>query len=396
MSQTLLTIEDEAGIRESIGLYFEDHDYRVLTAENGGDGLTVFQRERPDVVLVDLRMPGINGLEVIATIKDESPDTPVIVVSGTGILADAISAVRLGAWDYVTKPIDDMNVLGHIVDKALERAQLIRENRAYHQHLEGEIKKRTADLEASNDKLLQEINEHIQAEKRITEYQDQLRALVSQLTISEELERKRLASKLHDGIGQSLIMMKMKADSRLSDQIDKELRDYLMETQQSLIDIINDAQSITSNLGSPILQKLGFKAAIDEWLKSEIENKHHIRTTVEDTGFPNALNSETMTLLFRAVRELAINVVKHAKAKSLDVLLQTREDQLHICVADDGVGFKQSAEADSKGSKGGYGLFSIKERINYMGGRVDIESLPGEGTKVTLIVPMKSTTGQIM
>jgi len=359
MSQTLLTIEDEAGIRESIGLYFEDNDFRVLMAENGEDGLRIFQQERPDVVLVDLRMPGINGLEVIAKIKEASPDTPVIVVSGTGILADAINAVRLGAWDYVTKPIDDMNVLGHIVDKALERAQLIQENHRYQEHLEEEIRTRTADLEATNARLLQEINEHVQAEKKILAYQEQLQALVSQLTLSEEQERKRLAAVLHDGIGQSLIFMKMKADSCLSAQIGEELRDYLMETQKTLIDVINDTQSITSNLGSPTLSKMGLKAATAEWLKSEIENKHHIKTMVEDKGFPKALDSETTALLFRAVRELAINVVKHAQAQNLNVLLQTWEDQLYICVADDGVGFKDSSEADARGLRGSYGLFTL-------------------------------------
>lgn len=394
MSQTLLTIEDEAGIRESIGFFFEDRGFHVVTAGNGEDGLRIFKQESPDVVLVDLRMPGINGLEVIAQIKEESPDTPVIVVSGTGVLADAIDAVRLGAWDYVTKPIDDMNVLGHIVDKALERARLIQENHRYQQHLEEEIQKRTADLEATNDRLQREISEHIQAEKKIVAYQDQLRALVSQLTISEEQERKRLATKLHDGIGQSLILMKMKADSCLSAQTCEELRDYLMETQQSLIDIINDTQSITSNLGSPILQKLGFKVAISEWLTSEVENKHAITTKVVDEGFPETLNTETMALLFRAVRELAVNVVKHAQARHLDVLLQTREDQLNICVSDDGVGLEASAKADANELKGGYGLFSIKERFSYMGGSVAIESLPGQGTKVSLLVPMKSTVVQ--
>ena len=394
MPQTLLTIEDEAGIRESIGLYFEDNDFRVLMAENGDAGLRVFQQERPDVVLVDLRMPGINGLEVIAKIKDISPDTPIIVVSGTGILADAISAVRLGAWDYVTKPIDDMNVLGHIVDKALERAQLVQENRRYQQHLEEEIKKRTADLEATNDRLLQEIDEHIQAEKKIMAHQEQLRALVSKLTISEEQERKHLATELHDGIGQSLILMKMGMDTLLSQQIGEELRAYLMQAQQTLIDLIEATQGLTSNLGSPILQKLGFKAAIDEWLKSEVENKYAICTKVLDEGFPETLNREAMALLFRAVRELAINVVKYAQAQNLDVLLQTREDQLYICVADDGVGFNHSPEAGAKELKGGYGLFSIKERVNYMGGSVDIESEPGQGTRVTLLIPKEATVGQ--
>lgn len=389
MSRTLLTIEDEAGIRESIGLYFEDQGFHVLMAENGEDGLNVFYQETPDIVLVDLRMPGINGLEVITKIRETSPDIPVIVVSGTGVLADAISAVRLGAWDYVIKPIVDMDVLGHTVDRALERAQLIDENRRYKEHLEEEIRERTADLEVVNDRLQQEIDEHVQAREKIMEYQGQLRALVSKLALSEEMERKRLAAQVHDGIGQSLIFMKMKADSCLSDKIDEAFREHLLETQKILIEIIEDAQGITRNLGSPTLSKMGLEAATAEWLKSEIEDKHHIKTVVEDHGFPKSLDSETEALLFRAIRELAINVVKHAEAKNLKVSLRTQEDQLQITVADDGVGFKQRSKDDRQARAGGYGLFSIKERLNYMGGRVDIESVPGQGTSVVLCVPLQ-------
>jgi len=213
MSKTLLTIDDEAGVLQTIRLYFEDMGFRVLTAENGEAGLTVFQEENPDVVLADLRMPGINGLEVVARIKEVSPDTPVVVVSGTGVLADAINAVRLGAWDYVTKPIDDMNVLGHIVDKALERSRLIAENRRYQQHLEEEVKKRTAELHATNEKLRIEIDEHIQAEKEIMAHKEQLRALANTLSIAEERIRKKVATILHDDISQNLVSCKLMIDT---------------------------------------------------------------------------------------------------------------------------------------------------------------------------------------
>lgn len=143
----LLSIEDDYHVRRSIVHYFEDNNYQVFEADNGRQGLDLFQLAGPDVVLVDLRMPGLDGLDVIQAMVQRSPDTPIVVVSGTGVIDDAIKAVRAGAWDFVTKPIEDMAVLEHAVNKVLERARLLRENRDYQSHLEREVEARTAELE---------------------------------------------------------------------------------------------------------------------------------------------------------------------------------------------------------------------------------------------------------
>jgi len=125
-SLTILTVDDEEMIRETIASYMENRGFRVLQAANGREGLEVFAANRPDLVLVDLRMPEMDGLEVLQRLQEQSPDTPTIVVSGTGVIHDAMEAVKRGAWDYLTKPIQDMEVLGVAVDKALERANLRR------------------------------------------------------------------------------------------------------------------------------------------------------------------------------------------------------------------------------------------------------------------------------
>jgi len=133
---SILTIDDEMGIRKNLSAYLEDCGYRTLEAQNGSEGIEVFRRERPDVVLCDLRMPGMDGLEVLAHLQKESPDTPVIVVSGVGTLGDVVEALRRGAWDYLTKPIQDMEFLESAVRRALDRARLARENREYKDYLE--------------------------------------------------------------------------------------------------------------------------------------------------------------------------------------------------------------------------------------------------------------------
>ncbi|MBW6508897.1 MAG: EAL domain-containing protein [Desulfuromonadales bacterium] len=149
----ILTIDDEEQIRNSFRLFLEDHDFDVVEAKNGREGLDVFRRRKPDLVLCDLRMPEMNGLEVLQTIKAESPDTPIVVVSGTGIIGDAIEAIRRGAWNYLLKPIQDMSVLLHAINQELERARLIIENRAYQEHLEEEVTRRTAALQKAINEL---------------------------------------------------------------------------------------------------------------------------------------------------------------------------------------------------------------------------------------------------
>jgi sigma-B regulation protein RsbU (phosphoserine phosphatase) len=135
-AEKILTIEDEPRIRGSIVAYLEDSGFEMLEAGDGQSGLELFRRERPDVVLCDLCLPEIDGLEVLSTITTESPETPVIIVSGVGMLGHVVQALKRGAWDYVTKPIEDMEVLQSAVNRASERAGLIRQNQQYRQHLE--------------------------------------------------------------------------------------------------------------------------------------------------------------------------------------------------------------------------------------------------------------------
>ena len=132
----ILTIEDEPPIRDSIVAYLEDSGFTMLEANDGPTGLEIFRNEHPDVVLCDLRLPGMDGLDVLSTITAESPETPVIIVSGVSLLNDAVQALKRGARDYVTKPIHDMAVLESAVRRVIEHADLQRQNREYRKHLE--------------------------------------------------------------------------------------------------------------------------------------------------------------------------------------------------------------------------------------------------------------------
>lgn len=155
MPPRILTIDDDANVRSNLAAYLEDSGYDVIEAENGRHGLELFAETSPDLVLVDLRMPVMSGMEVLERLRTEAPGVPVIVVSGVGVLEEAVAALRHGAWDYVTKPITDMRVLEHAVDKALERARLLEERTLYHERLEQEVRERTRELRETNDRLVE-------------------------------------------------------------------------------------------------------------------------------------------------------------------------------------------------------------------------------------------------
>ncbi len=148
----ILTIDDEFYIRQSIRNYLEDYGFIVFEAENGQKGLEVFDRENPDLVLLDLRMPEMDGLEVLEIFKNKAPDIPLVVASGTGNISAVVEALHLGAWDYILKPIEDMSVLYHSVQKCLKASQLKKENKQYQERLEELVKERTHELQQSEDR----------------------------------------------------------------------------------------------------------------------------------------------------------------------------------------------------------------------------------------------------
>jgi sigma-B regulation protein RsbU (phosphoserine phosphatase) len=155
----ILTIEDEPPIRRGIVAYLADSGFTMLEANDGPSGIETFRREHPDVVLCDLRLPGMDGLEVLSTITTESPDTPVIVVSGVSLLNYAVQALKRGAWDYITKPIHDMAVLESAVRRVLEHAELLRQNRQYRENLE--------ELNQELTRTLKQLQEDEEAGRRI-------------------------------------------------------------------------------------------------------------------------------------------------------------------------------------------------------------------------------------
>jgi len=152
----------------------------------------------------------------------------------------------------------------------------------------------------------------------------------------------------------------------------------------SLVELtIKYTKSLTFELSPPILYELGFEATI-EWLGEQMQKQYNIIVEVKDDGFPKPLDKDVSILMFQIVRELFMNVVKHAQAHNVFVSIGRRNDEMEVVVEDDGVGFDPQ-----KIEKTTFGFFSIRERLGHFGGTFAIDAAPGKGTRVILTAPIK-------
>jgi len=238
---------------------------------------------------------------------------------------------------------------------------------------------------------VEDITGRKKAEKQLLEDRAQLKSLASELSLTEERERHRLATELHDHIGQSLVLSKIRLDLLRKSAASGELKGAIEEVGDYLAQVIADTRTLTFDLSSPILYELGIEAAIEEWLNDEIKKKHGIATEFHDDGQDKPLDDDIRTILFRNVRELLINVVKHGSAKTVKVSIAKVGEQVNVSVEDDGIGFDTVEVKAGAAKKAKFGLFSIRERLEQLGGQITIESSPGNGCRITMTAPLKKT-----
>ncbi len=236
--------------------------------------------------------------------------------------------------------------------------------------------------------LFEDITERRESEEKISTYQQQLQSLASELSLTEERERRRLATVLHDHIAQLLVVAKGKFEKVQESALFRSVAKPMEEIRKLIEESIRYTRSLVFELSPPILYDLGLEPAM-EWLAEHMEQQYGLVVTVEDDAQPKPLDNEGRVLLFRAVRELLFNVLKHAQASCTTVSMRRIGEQLQIIVEDNGVGFAPDRLTAASGKIEGFGLFSIRERLNYFGGRMEIESAPGEVTRVILTLPLK-------
>ncbi len=232
-----------------------------------------------------------------------------------------------------------------------------------------------------------DVTERRETEERLRGYQDRLRSLANELSLAEERGRRRIATYLHDDIGHSLALCKIKLGSLQESLPPIHRNGYLDEIKSIIEHVIQGTRSLTSELSPPVLYEMGLVPAV-AWLAENISKQYGILVNVHYTSQLKKLNDNLQVLLFQAARELLTNIVKHAQAQSVEISIQSYNNKVKIEVKDDGVGFDTAHLLSTITKNGGFGLFNIRERFDHLGGHVDIHSQPDCGTCITVVAPL--------
>ena len=241
---------------------------------------------------------------------------------------------------------------------------------------------------------IRDTTEREAARAKIFSYQEDLRSLASQVSLAEERERRRISVGLHDRVTQSLALTVIKLHSLRAKQDDPEAIAVFEEIGRILKEILTEIRSLTFELSPPILYEFGLEPAL-EWLCQHFQENHRLTCNFRVDGSAEVLQQDLRIALYQSVRELLTNVVKHARASRTSVVVDQSNDKIKVVVEDDGRGFDTAAEKSLSGQNQGFGLFSVREHIRYLGGSVTLTSTPSVGTLVSLLVPLPTRIGNV-
>ncbi|MHB9029102.1 MAG: PAS domain-containing sensor histidine kinase, partial [Candidatus Latescibacterota bacterium] len=226
------------------------------------------------------------------------------------------------------------------------------------------------------------------AEQNLLSMRDRLRSLAAEMSLSEERERRRIASFLHDRIGPTLSLSQFRLEA-LQDTINApDYNQEFNEIRGNISRAIDETRSLTGQLYPQVLYGLGLSAAVD-WLGEQIEREYGVKVAVLAGNSYRSLSTDLRGFLYHSARELVYNAVKHAGASAITITIGRDNGMIHITVEDNGKGFDASKIESSMDFSGGFGLFSIRERLSILGGKMEISSEIGKGSRFILTVPVE-------
>ncbi|QIA07394.1 ATP-binding response regulator [Draconibacterium halophilum] len=325
-------------ISQIVKVYYPD--FKFMGALSGQDGISIAQKENPDLILLDIMMPDLDGYETCKLLKkhNRTKQIPIIMVSALGRdSVERTKGLNAGADSFISKPFDQI-----------------------------------------------ELKAQINVALRIKSYQLQLKKLNSEITLVEERERRRIADNLHDSLGQTLGLAFMNLSAIDIELCSPDIKNTLKFTSKLLNKAIEESRRLTYDLSPPILYELGLLPAI-QWKLEQFEKDSNITTKLIAEKKNTKLSKENNIFLYRTVGELLTNISKHAEATEVAVRQSTNNGMYCISVEDNGVGIDKS-QMKPISNKGGFGLLSIEERIESLNGTFNIEALP-KGTKAEIEIP---------
>jgi len=341
--------------------------------------LLIAQSKRPDLILLDIRMTGMDGYEVCRRLKLDSvtSGTPIIFLSALDDIEAKLKGFKSGASDYISKPYQ--------ADEVLARIKTQLELTSFRNKLEEMVKDRTKQLEA-------EILERKQATHDLMESRQKLQELSWHMENVREDERKRIARELHDELGQVLTTQRIALEELASkfthmdeSQIQEKLKDIVLNLDQ----VADTARAISENLRPGVLDLLGLSAAFEQHL-NKFMTSTKLKCKLEMSQEEFNVSPNVATVMFRILQESLTNIARHAHANTVEVRLAELNDELILIVEDDGEGIQEIPS----GTRKGFGIMGMKERINLLGGNFILESDPHRGTRIEANIPLYVNEGE--
>lgn len=343
----ILIVDDDPTARETLVAMLEGENYDLRLAKDGMQALQMLEQLQPDLILLDVMMPGMDGFEVCRRIRSTAPlaEVPIILLTALDDRDSLVRGIESGADDFISKPADRRELIARV-------------------------------------RTITRLNRY----RLLVEQRENIRDMAERVVAAQEEERQRLSRELHDDLGQALTIHLL-ALRNLQEDLSIPV-ETMFERLQSLYEqsyeISVKIRRLARDLRPPVLDALGLKVAMQTYC-AEFTRRTHLPVLFEsdsDTSLPELPDAYNITL-YRALQEALTNVVKHAHASQVWVDLSVEENTVTLTVQDNGVGFSETDSASS-----GIGLTGLRERITIAGGTLNISSRPKNGTVLSAQFPL--------
>jgi two-component system, sensor histidine kinase and response regulator len=340
----ILIVDDTPDNLLLLSTMLEERGYEVRSVTNGSTALMGIQAQPPDLILLDINMPGMNGYEVCQRLKADphTHEIPAIFISALNEVFDKVKAFSVGGVDYITKPFQVEEVLARIENQLTVR------------------------------RLQAQLREALEQERSLNQR-------IEEMAVLEE--RNRIARDIHDSLGHALVALNIQIETALTLWQDAPDRAYtfLVEAKQLGSEALQAVRESVSDMRSDPLQGRLLEGAIAT-LVQEFQHTTGILPECHiDLSQP--LSNQVNTVVYRIVQEGLTNIYKHANATAVQIQIQTTSEGLLLVLQDNGGGFQVNR------NRTGFGLQGMRERTNALGAQLEITSAPGDGCRITARFP---------
>jgi signal transduction histidine kinase len=354
MNSRVLIVDDDDITREALHAILKSDDYQIELATNGYDAIEKAKELSPDIILLDVMMPEIDGFEVCRRIRriPEIAEVPVLILTSLDDQESLLEGIKSGADDFLSKPVNRFELRARV-------------------------------------NTITRLNRY----RRLKEEQARIREMANKIITLQEDERRRIAQELHDELGQSLTTLSISLKLLSGDLSDPAIQARIADMLNLTRDTLNQLRLLGHELRPPALDMIGICPTLEGYCRDFTQHTQLPILFFTEGTIPTLPDPYNITL-YRFLQEALTNIVKHAGASQVWVRLFAHEKEITFSVRDDGHGFPQAQSGSQpppftrKDGSTGMGLLGIQERIDLLDGTFKIDSQPGQGSRLTVSFPI--------